>query len=583
MLRVTGLAGSRISPGTTMSWLNNRKIIFKVCLIVVLLAIVAAGAVTFASFQMREIDATYSDLVTRVDKTTTAVGRSGRYVEAYVGLAFRLAVETTEEGNRRILSAIEKERSSYERTLADALKAIPEKASLLEPLRATFDNVFKQCDAAIKFAATTTTAEDNAKSLMRLTNECVPVADAALADQSKMTNELERDAAQQADDLKVKTNRTVMTVALSVTVGLALSLVISLFIAIKGLSQPIAQLKSIMEKFATNDLKHDVPGTGRGDEVGDMARTVEVFRTNGLEVERLKNEQQANEDRSELQRRADMQKLANDFEGAVGEIIQTVSSAATELEASANSLTSTAARTEELSTVVAAASEEASANVQSVASASEEMASSVNEISRQVQDSARIASDAVKQAELTNNRVIELSQAASKIGDVVELINTIAGQTNLLALNATIEAARAGDAGRGFAVVASEVKSLAEQTSKATGEIADQIKGIQTATSDSVEAIKDIGITIRRISEISSTIASAVEEQGAATQEISRNVQQASRGTSQVASNISDVQRGSSETGSASSQVLSSAQSLAVESNRLKTEVSKFLGTVRAA
>ena len=211
------------------------------------------------------------------------------------------------------------------------------------------------------------------------------------------------------------------------------------------------------------------------------------------------------------------------------------------------------------------------------------MTSSINEISRQVQESSRVAGEAVSQAQKTNERVSELSKAAARIGDVVELINTIAGQTNLLALNATIEAARAGEAGRGFAVVASEVKALAEQTAKATGEISQQISGIQAATQDSVIAIKEIGSTIARMSEISSTIAAAVEEQGAATQEISRNIQQAARGTAEVSGNISDVARGAGETGSASAQVHASAQSLSSESSRLKHEVARFLDSVRAA
>jgi len=221
--------------------------------------------------------------------------------------------------------------------------------------------------------------------------------------------------------------------------------------------------------------------------------------------------------------------------------------------------------------------------VQSVASATEEMTSSVNEISRQVQESAKISGEAVKQARDTDARINALSQAAGRIGDVVKLITAIAEQTNLLALNATIEAARAGEAGRGFAVVASEVKQLASQTAKATDEISTQIAGMQTATQESVAAIKEIGGTIARISEIASTIAAAVEEQGAATQEIARNVGEAAKGTAQVASNITDVNRGAGETGSASSQVLSSAQSLSSESNHLKAEVDKFLSTVRAA
>jgi methyl-accepting chemotaxis protein len=317
--------------------------------------------------------------------------------------------------------------------------------------------------------------------------------------------------------------------------------------------------------------------------MGAMARAVEVFKTNAIEVERLKAGLEAAEKRTAEQRKADMTKLANDFESAVGEIIETVSSASTELEASANTLSSTASLAQHQTSMVASASEEASANVQSVASATEEMASSVNEISRQVQESSRIAHEAVDQARKTNDRVGELAKAASRIGDVVELINTIAGQTNLLALNATIEAARAGDAGRGFAVVASEVKALAEQTAKATGEISMQITGIQNATQESVGAIKEIGDTIGRMSEIASTIAAAVEEQGAATQEISRNVQQAAQGTTQVSSNIGEVQRGASETGSASAQVLSAAQLLSRDSERLKAEVGRFLSSVRAA
>jgi len=349
--------------------------------------------------------------------------------------------------------------------------------------------------------------------------------------------------------------------------------------ALRAINGPMRHLIGEMLNISEGKLDNRV-FVARDDEIGRALRNLQTLQTL---VRFDRQELKATELRSAAQRKADMIRLADGFEGAVGEIIETVSSAATELEASAGTLTSTAVRANELSTMVAAASEEASTNVQSVASATEEMSSSVNEISRQVQASARMANEAVDQARTTNDRVGELSKAAARIGDVVELINTIAGQTNLLALNATIEAARAGEAGRGFAVVASEVKALAEQTAKATGEIGQQIAGIQAATQESVNAIREISGTIERLSEISSTIAAAVEEQGAATQEISRNVQQAALGTQQVSSNITDVQRGAGETGSASSQVLSAAQSLSGESNRLKLEVGKFLNSVRAA
>jgi len=387
----------------------------------------------------------------------------------------------------------------------------------------------------------------------------------------------------ESDAAETATRESVRTWML-IAFGLSIVLVCALsFLIGRSISGAIASMVSAMTRLAGGEFKIAIPGLGRKDEIGEMAGAVEIFKNNMIEADRLRAEQLEAEQRQVKQRKADMRALANAFEGAVGEIVETVSSAATELEASANTLTQAAEQSQSLATAVAAASEEASTNVQSVSSASEELTVSVNEISRQVQESSRVANEAVDQAQKTNSRVSELSKAASRIGDVVELINTIAGQTNLLALNATIEAARAGEAGRGFAVVASEVKALAEQTAKATGEISQQISGIQAATQESVGAIKEISDTIGRMSEISSTIAAAVEEQGAATQEISRNIQQAAKGTQQVSSNITDVQHGATETGSASAQVHSSAKSLSSESNRLKLEVGKFLDSVRAA
>ncbi|GMO32115.1 methyl-accepting chemotaxis protein [Bradyrhizobium sp. TM233] len=388
------------------------------------------------------------------------------------------------------------------------------------------------------------------------------------------------DAARAAEESMRASIKLWMWVALGCSILLVGS--VSFFTG-RSISTALIAMVHAMTGLARGDMSVAIPGVGRNDEIGEMAGAVEVFRSNMVEADRLRAEQAEADARGREQRKLDMHRLADTFEGAVGEIIETVSSAATELEASSNTLTHAAERGNGLATAVAAASEEASANVQSVSSASEELTSSVTEISRQVQESARVADVAVGQAQRTNARVAELTKAASRIGDVVELINTIAAQTNLLALNATIEAARAGEAGKGFAVVASEVKALAEQTAKATGEIGQHIGAIQSATDESVGAIKEIGDTIARMSEISSTIAAAVEEQGAATQEISRNIQHAAQGTSAVSSNIADVQRGSGETGAASAQVHSAAQSLSQESNRLKSEVARFLESVRAA
>ena len=566
-----------------MSWLNNFKISLKVSLIVVLMAIVTVGTAIFATHRMRVMDDANTDIVTRVDKSTTMAVRASRNVERYLASTFELLTVTTDADNARLFAQAMESKKAFETMMAQVVKDLPEKASIIGPVVADYRKAFAVCDPIIQYAAKAKTPEENLKAAARLNSECTPNIETAISEQTKLTDSLLASSAKVSDDMTDDANFAIRMVWICAGVGLLVGLAIALWIGIKGLARPIADLKIVMEAFARNELKAAVPGIERRDEVGDMARTVEVFKTNAIEVERLKAGLEATEKRAAEQHKIDMKKLADDFEGAVGEIIETVSSAATELEASAGTLTSTAVRSQELTTMVSTVSEEASTNVQSVASATEELTSSVNEISRQVQESARMANEAVGQARKTNEHVGKLSQAATRIGDVVELINTIAGQTNLLALNATIEAARAGEAGRGFAVVASEVKALAEQTARATGEIGQQIAGIQSATHESVNAIKEISGTIEKLSEISSTIAAAVEEQGAATQEISRNVQQAAQGTTQVSSNIIDVQRGATETGSASSQVLSAAQSLSKDSNRLKLEVGKFLNSVRVA
>ncbi|WP_436202177.1 cache domain-containing protein [Astrobacterium formosum] len=407
------------------------------------------------------------------------------------------------------------------------------------------------------------------------------------------------------DDLKDQIWQATSRALLITGVILLLVAAMSVIVA-RGVAKAMNGTTAAMRELAAGRLDVVLPGLGRKDEIGEIAAAVEAFKEKAIEKaehearEREERERLAAEERRSIEeresaqkkaadekaaaeRRAAMLKLAADFESAVGGIVDTVSSAATELEAAAATLTQTADTTQKLSSAVAAASEEASANVQSVASAAEEMSSSVHEIGRQVHESSRIAGQAVGQAEQTDGRINELSQAASRIGDVVKLITDIAEQTNLLALNATIEAARAGEAGKGFAVVAQEVKNLAAQTAKATGEIGGQIAGMQTATQDSVAAIKEIGTTIRHISEIAGTIAAAVEEQGSATGEITRNVQQAAHGTTEVARNIVDVNHGAAETGSASAQVLASARSLSQDSNRLKAELDRFLSTIRAA
>jgi methyl-accepting chemotaxis protein len=345
---------------------------------------------------------------------------------------------------------------------------------------------------------------------------------------------------------------------------------------------PLRSMTGAMTTLAGGDKSIEVPGIGRTDEIGDMAGAVQVFKDNMIKADRLAAEQRQEQERKE-KRQAAVESYIAGFDTSVAGSLNMLASASTELQTTAHSMSSTAEETTRQATAVAAASEQASANVQTVASATEELAASISEISRQVAESARVSKEAVDDAARTNREVEALADAAQRIGDVVKLINSIAGQTNLLALNATIEAARAGMAGKGFAVVASEVKSLATQTAQATDDIAAQVRAIQDATSGAVHAIRGIGETIERISAISTTIASAVEEQGAATREIARNVQQASAGTSEVSSNIAGVTRAADSTGTASGQVLDAASELARQGETLRADVDKFLADIRAA
>ena len=424
---------------------------------------------------------------------------------------------------------------------------------------------------------------ENSKSIDELTTEMTESAAAIMQGSGAMKAALLSDQQRLESESDATIGETERLIVMIAAGGFLLGSMLALMLG-KGISRPMTAMCKAMRELAGGNFDVVLPGLGRSDELGEMASAVEEFKVQAIaKAERDAAAQDAQNKASSAARRSELIRFADDFEAAVGAIVSNVSASAVQLEQAAGTLTRTAETTQSLSSQVAGASEEASSNMQSVATATEELSATVDEIGTRVRESNRIAEAAVLQAQQTDGRIGKLSRAAQEIGDVVKLITAIAEQTNLLALNATIESARAGEAGRGFAVVASEVKSLASQTAKATDEISSHILGMQDATQESVAAIKEIGGTIAQISNIASSIASAVEQQSSATQEIARSVQSVAQGTREAAANIMQVNRGATETGSASEDVLNSARSLSTESARLREELDRFMGNIRAA
>ena len=561
-----------------MNFYANLKISTKILFLLGVFGVFVVTATILTTLKMSGIDRTYSALLSSDAKGAVMTMKLNARLLDTGRLMFMLIAESDTEK----LQKIDKDISANVDKLRDYLKTTK---TLLPTRRGEIDQLEQGFEALIAGSTeirAKAVVNNNAEAMRLMRDRFEPGLATLRASMNAMAQTTQDSLDKASDAATDETNSAIRMTYVTIGIGLSLVLILAVVLSRRTLSQPIVAMEEVMERLAARDYTVTITGTERRDEVGAMAKAVQTFKDGMIRADAAAAEQEAA--RVERERRAQrIEELTRSFDNSVSKILGLVAEAGSEMHSTASAMSTTAEHTTRQAELVATGAQEASANVQTVASASDELAASIREISRQVNQSAQVASNAAQQSEETNELMQSLVQSAQRIGEVVNLINDIASQTNLLALNATIEAARAGEAGKGFAVVANEVKTLANQTGKATEEIAQQIAAVQGATEKAVTAIQGIGRTISEINEISATIASAVEEQGAATQEIARNVQQAAEGTQKVTENIGGVSEAAEETGHSAHSVLNAAAGLSRESSELRRAVDGFLKDVRAA
>ncbi|MBH0238603.1 methyl-accepting chemotaxis protein [Methylobrevis albus] len=555
------------------------KIAYKIAAVVLLMGAVSVFSAVYGGDKMIEVDTANTAVMNGEYTAALEIARANQRVYRLGDVAYRSFSRNEPDQIREILKRFADVRGEFVERLDTAVAADPELAATRDSYLGRFDQVIATAEASVAFAI-----DGNRDEARKRLQENFDPALTSLRDEMRQKMEGLIDSAHEASDAATvmahdaaNLNYIVVGSALIGALGLGIG------VAVFAISRPLQNTAKIMERLAAGDLAVDITGRDRKDEVGLMARSVEVFKQNAIAVKALETEQEAAKARAAAEQKAAMNRMADDFEAEVMGIVRTVSAAASQLQQNSAAMSAAAEETNRQSNAVAAASEQASVNVRTVAAAAEELSSSIGEIGQQVTNAATVSGRASDQAQATSTAAAGLVANAQRIGEVVNLISEIAAQTNLLALNATIEAARAGEAGKGFAVVATEVKNLAAQTAKATGEISAQIGAVQAGTSDVAGAIAMIGGTIKEINEISSSIASAVEEQNAATGEIARNVDEAARGTTEVSTNIVGVSKAADDTGRVAGQITSAASDLARQAEALRTQVDGFIRRVRAA
>jgi len=562
--------------------LDDLRINVKILMAIAVIAIISMMSAVYGGNQLLSVDDTYREIIKSEETAKLVNARAARNMAVYARDIYSLVLEQTEEGNAQAkirVNTAEKELLAKE---GEMLSVLPKQADTVKSAYRGVHVAIDICQPIAVAAAKTVTSEEIMAVAARMKADCEPQLISAQKELVRFTDSLIASATQRGGKATDDAHRTFTVMLVGSLLGLLLGVVLTFWIVRSGVTAPLSALGNVMEKLAGGHLEQEIPGTGRKDEVGEMARTVQVFKDNAIRVKAMEQEQESAKLRAEAERKQAMLSMADTFEAAVMGLVKGVSAQASEMQATAESMSAGARQTSAQAATVAAAAQQATTNVQTVASAAEELSASISEISRQVAEAAKVSTTASEETIRTNVMVEGLAEAADKIGQVVSLINDIASQTNLLALNATIEAARAGDAGKGFAVVAGEVKNLANQTARATEEISSQVATVQEETRRAVGAIRGIATVIEQVRQISSGIASAVEEQGAATQEIARNVQQAAQGTQEVSVNVEGITSTASDTGSAATEVSAASGDLAKNSENLRLEVTRFLDSVRA-
>jgi len=555
---------------------SDLRVVWKVTLLLAMLGVVAVLATGFSLANMKSLDAGYHRLLETNIAGTLSIARASARFADICGLAYQLVAERDPAAVSKALAAVDKKQGEWQALSGKARSQLAAHSERIVALDQSLAGIL----AAIREVRPLAEQNQDEAALALLHQRLEPLRESMIGQIRELYAVVDHDTAEAIAAAKAETDSTVLITGGTVGSGLVAVLLLALVLVRATLSRPMESLSEAISRLAANDYQVTITGSARQDELGQIARALDICRGKMIEADSLGAEK-ARWQAQQAQRAQRVEQLARDFNQSAGTMLQAVAAAATEMHASAASMSNSAEQSSELAAAVSAAATQATASVETVAAASEELAASIGEIGRQVTQATQVAGAAQAQSRQADQIVQGLAQSAHKIGEVVRLINDIATQTNLLALNATIEAARAGDAGKGFAVVAGEVKHLANQTARATEDITQQINSVQQATAGAVQAIQDVGRVIIEINQISTTIASAVEQQGAATREIARNVHQASSGTREVMSKIVGVSQAAENTGHSANDVLNATTALSRETERLNATVKTFLGEIQ--